>query len=79
MSSFDGKDVVKLAADLAAGTITQSYIRRNFGDGVLSAVLSIGGGIGVGVLANALLNTLDDETGIVSDLGNVVDDIFNVF
>ena len=71
-----GKTVVELAADLAAGAITQQAIRNIYGDSMLTAVLGIGGGV---VAANAALEWLDRETGIVSDLGSVVDDIFSIF
>lgn len=80
---MQGKTAVELAADLAAGTITQQAIRSVYGDSMLTAVLGIGGGIVAGVAANAALEWLDRETGIVSDLGNVVDDvvggIFSIF
>ena len=76
---MSGKTVVKLAADLAAGAITQQAIRNIYGDSMLTAVLGIGGGIVAGVAANAALEWLDKETGIVSDLGSVVDDIFSIF
>ena len=74
-----GKTVVELAADLAAGAITQQAIRHIYGDSMLTAVLGIGGGVVAGVAANAALEWLDRETGIVSDLGSVVDDIFSIF
>lgn len=76
---MSGKTVVELAADLAAGAITQQAIRNIYGDSMLTAVLGIGGGIVAGVAANAALEWLDKETGIVSDLGSVVDDIFSIF
>ena len=74
-----GKTVVELAADLAAGAITQQAIRNIYGDSMLTAVLGIGGGVVAGVAANAALEWLYRETGIVSDLGRVVDDIFSIF
>ncbi len=76
---MQGKTAVELATDLAAGAITQQAIRSVYGDSMLTAVLGIGGGIVAGVAANAALEWLDRETGIVSDLGNVVDDIFSIF
>lgn len=75
---MDGKDIVKLAADLGAGYITQDAIRDYYGDGVLSAVLGIGAGAVVGVVTNKAIDVIDDETGIVSDLGSVVDDVDSV-
>ena len=74
-----GKTVVELAADLAAGAITQQAIRNIYGDSMLTAVLGIGGGVVAGLAANAALEWIDKETGIVSDLGSVVDDIFSIF
>lgn len=76
---MQGKTAVELAADLAAGAVTQQAIRSIYGDSVLTAVLGIGGGVVAGIAANTALEWLDRETGIVSDLGSVVDDIFSIF
>lgn len=76
---MDGKDIIKLAADLSVGTITAAAIHEQYGDGILSAVLSIAGGAVAGAVTNAALNMLDRETGIVSDIGSVVDDVFSIF
>ena len=76
---MSGKTVVELASDLAAGAITQQAIRSIYGDSVLTTVLSIGGGVVAGIAANTAMEWLDSETGIVSDLGSVVDDIFSIF
>lgn len=74
-----GKSAVELAADLAAGLITEKTIKQLYGDTMLSTVLGIGGGIAVGYIADAALKTLDRETGIVSDLGSLVDDVLDLF
>lgn len=76
---MSGKTVVELAADLAAGAITQQAIRDIYGDSMLTTVLGIGGGVVAGIAANTAMEWLDRETGIVSDLGSVVDDIFSIF
>lgn len=76
---MSGKTVVELASDLAAGAITQQAIRSIYGDSVLTTVLGIGGGVVAGIAANTAMEWLDSETGIVSDLGSVVDDIFSIF
>mgnify|MGYP000287630006 CR=1 FL=1 len=76
---MDGKQIIKLAADLAAGGITANAIRDHYGEGVLSAVLSISGGAIAGIAVNKALDVLDDHTGIVSDLGSVVDDVVDTF
>lgn len=76
---MNGKDIVKLAADFAAGGITASAISERYGDGVLSTVLAIAGGAVTGVAVNKALDVLDDHTGIVSDLGSVVDDVVDTF
>ena len=72
-------NLVQLAANLAAGTITQDWIKSELGEGVLNSVLAIGGGIIAGSVANELLTALDDETGIMSDLGSLVDDVLDIF
>jgi outer membrane lipoprotein SlyB len=76
---MNGKDIIKLAADLAAGGITANAIRDHYGEGVLSAVLAISGGAIAGIAVNKALDVLDDHTGIVSDLGSVVDDVVDTF
>lgn len=76
---MDGKQVVKLAADLAAGSISASYIKEYYGEGVLSSVLAIAGGSMAGVAVDTALDILDRETGIVSDLGSLVDDVVDTF
>lgn len=72
-----GKDIIKLAADLAAGGITADAIKEQYGDGVLSSVLAIGGGFAAGVATNAALDLLDKHTGIVSSLGDTIDSLFD--
>jgi hypothetical protein len=76
---MDGKDIVKLSADLAAGAITSDFITEKYGSSVLTQVLGVGAGIGVGVLTNKALDVLDRETGIVSDIGSVIDDVLDLF
>ena len=76
---MQGVDIVKLAADFAAGAITADAIHEMYGDGILSSVLALAGGGVAGATTNYLLDALDRETGIVSDLGSVVDDILDLF
>lgn len=76
---MEGKDIVKLAAEFAAGGITANTISEKFGDGVLGLVLGIAGGSVAGAATGALLDVVDRETGIVSDIGGLVDDIFSIF
>jgi hypothetical protein len=79
MMKIKGKTVVELAADLAAGVITEDLIKDQLGEGVLNSVLALAGGSVVGVGVSKLLDVLDEETGIVSDLGGVVDDVLGLF
>jgi hypothetical protein len=76
---MNGKEIVKLAAEFAAGAVSADYISEQFGDGVLGAVLGIVGGTAVGGLTGSLLDAVDRETGIVSDIGGLVDDVFSIF
>lgn len=76
---MDGKDIVKLAASFAAGAVTASYIEEQYGDGVLGMVLALAGGSIAGGTTNTLLDVVDRETGIVSDIGGLVDDVFSIF
>jgi len=77
--STTGTTIVKLAADFAAGSITAKYIEENYGSGILSQVLALGGGVVAGGITNLLLESLDRETGIVSDVGSLVDDVLGLF
>ncbi len=76
---MNGTDIVKLAADLAAGSISADYIKEHYGEGILSSVLSVAGGIGAGIATNTILDYINRETGIVDDIGSVVDDIMDIF
>ena len=76
---MNGKSVVKLASDFAAGAITEEAIKRIYGDNVWGAVLGIAGGFATGILADTLLESFDESTGLISDLGSVVDDVFDLF
>lgn len=76
---MEGKQIVQLAVDLAAGAITADLIKQQFGEGVLSSVLAVAGGAASGLLTNAALDIINNETGIVDDLGSLVDDVFSIF
>ncbi len=76
---MQGKDIVKLAAEFAAGGISADAIRERYGDGIMSSVLAVAGGVGAGYIAGKALDVLDEHTGIVSDVGSVVDDILDLF
>lgn len=76
---MDGKEIVKLAAEFATGAVTADFISEQYGDGVLGAVLGIVGGTVAGGITGSLLDVVDRETGIVSDIGGLVDDIFSIF
>ena len=54
-----GNLAVRLAADMAAGTITAEAIKRMYGDSVLTTVLGIGSGVVAGVVADTALDILD--------------------
>lgn len=79
MMDLSGKSIVELAAGLAVGSISANAIEDQLGDGVLSSVLAIGGGSLAGAFTSSALKSLDRETGIVSDLGSVIDDVFSIF
>lgn len=64
-------NIGKLAAELAAGSITEEIIRVKFGPSILAAVLALGAGAVVASVAGSIY----EESG-VSDL---VDDIFSIF
>lgn len=76
---MDGTDIVKLAASFATGAITASYIEDQYGEGVLGMVLALTGGSIAGVVTDTVLDVVDRETGIVSDIGSLVDDVFSIF
>lgn len=72
-----GKSAVELAAELAMGSITAEAIKSQYGDSILGEVLAIGGGLAAAGATSMLLEVIDRNTGIVSDVGNVIDDIFS--
>lgn len=76
---MDGKIIAILAADLAVGGITASAIQETYGEGVLGTVLALAGGSIAGLATNAALSVVDRETGIVSDVGGLIDDVFSIF
>lgn len=74
---MNGKDLIKLAAEFAAGGISADAIKEHYGDGVLSSVLAITGGTVVGALTGSAVDLVDDLTGgLVSDAGGIIDDLF---
>lgn len=76
---MEGKNMVKLAADFSAGAITAEIIRKRYGDSVLTSVLALVGASVAGVATNIALEVLDEHTGIVSGVGGVIDDVFDLF
>jgi hypothetical protein len=76
---MEGRDIVKLAAEFAAGSISADHIKSVYGEGVLSSVLALSGGALTGIATGALLDLVDRETGIVSDVGSLVDDVLDLF
>jgi hypothetical protein len=70
---MEGKQLVKLAADFSAGTVTAAAIKRTYGDGVFATVAALAAGGVAGVLTDAALDKLDKHTGVVSAAGDVVD------
>ena len=74
---MNGKDIIKLAAEFAAGGISADAIKEHYGEGVLSSVMAIAGGTAVGMLAGTAVDVVDDVTGgLISDVGGVIDDLF---
>ncbi len=74
---MEGKELVRLAADFSAGTVTAAAIRETYGEGVLSTVAALVAGGLVGVATDAALDVLDEHTGVVSAAGDVVDAVLN--
>lgn len=42
-------------------------------------MLSLTGGAVAGIAANAALNYLNDTTGLVDDVGSLIDDVLDIF
>lgn len=75
---MNGKDLIKLAAEFAAGGISADAIKEHYGDGVLSSVLAIAGGVAAGAVAGKAVDVVDNLTGgVISDLGGAIDDLFD--
>lgn len=76
---MQGKELVKLAADFSAGTVTAAYIKQQYGEGVLSTVAALAAGGVVGLATDKALDVLDEHTGVVSAAGDVVDTALSPF
>lgn len=76
---MNGKEIAILATSLAIGGITTTAISEKYGDTVLGLVLGLSGGSIAGSLTTSALDYLDEETGIVSDIGSLIDDVFDIF
>lgn len=76
---LQGKTIIELATDLSAGYVTAEAIKTELGDGVLNSVLALAGGSIAGIATSKLLDVIDEETGVISDLGGLVDDVFSIF
>lgn len=76
---MQGLNLIKLAADLSAGNITADAIEELYGDNILSVVLQLSGAAVATAVTNSILDKIDEETGLVSDLGGLVDDVFSIF
>ncbi len=74
-----GKTIIMLAADLAAGSITADAISEEYGDDILTSVVALGAGVGVGAVTHVVLDVIDEETGIVSGAGDLIDDTIDLF
>lgn len=70
---MEGREIVKLAADFSAGTVTAAYIKQVYGEGVLSTVAALATGGIAGIAVDKLIDLVDDQTGIVTAAGSVVD------
>lgn len=70
---MEGREIIKLAADFSAGTVTAAYIKRVYGDGVFAAIAALAAGGVAGVLTDKAIDELDRHTGVVSAAGSVVD------
>lgn len=74
-----GKDIIKLAADFSAGSVTAAAIKRQYGEGVFSTVAALAAGGLAGIATDTALDVLDNHTGIVSSAGSLIDDVFDLF
>jgi len=72
---MEGKELIKLAADFSAGTATAAMIKRQYGDGVFATVAALAAGGITGLLTDAVIDTVDEHTGLLSAAGSVVDDV----
>lgn len=74
---MDGKQLIKLAADFSAGTVTAAAIREKYGEGVLTTIAALAAGGVVGIATDAAIDVLDEHTGVVTAAGEVVDTVLN--
>jgi len=76
---MNGKTAIELSAELALGLITANQIEAIYGSGMLSTVLGIGAGVGAAAVTKPVLDFVDDNTGLVSLGGDVIDSITDIF
>jgi hypothetical protein len=74
-----GNELIRLAASYAAGDVSADWIANQYGASVFSSVFAIASGGIAGVAVNKALDVVDYHTGIVSDVGSVVDDVIDTF
>jgi hypothetical protein len=78
-----GKQLTKLTAQLAAGSITQDYIKDKYGAGILTQVVAgLGAGYVMGEVAEALYDTpvIGDAAKIVAEpVADVVSGVLDLF
>lgn len=70
---MEGRELVKLAADFSAGTVTAAFIKQQYGEGVLSTVAALAAGGITGLAVDKAIDVLDNHTGVVTAAGSVVD------
>lgn len=73
--------LLRLAAGVAAGSITEEYVRENYGSGVLALLAGGGAGLVVDAVASPVLRELNRHTGLVDVADSVIDAVnpFNWF
>jgi len=76
---MSGKDILTGLIDLGVGAATGNVVSEKL-DGGLTGLLggAIVGSVAAG-LTNELVKKVNDETGIIDDVGGLIDDVFDLF
>ena len=76
---MNGNDVITGLIDLGVGAATGDLVSEKLGGGIGGLLGGAVVGSIAGGLTNELVKKVNNETGIIDDLGGLLDDVFDLF